>query len=101
MVDGRGKVKEYRRGCEEASADEESSVPVPCRMHDEKWASDECGNQCYTVADAVRDFFRSRLRTRGASEQNPHASSFLLHALTVLNSKVLIVQRGNSLKPRA
>lgn len=59
VVEGGGKVEEYRGRREEACADQESSVPVARCVHDEKWACDECSDQRYAVADAVRYFFRS------------------------------------------
>src|SRR5512134_1213379 len=67
VVESGGKVEEYRGRREEACANKKSSVPVPRCVPDEKRTADECGNQRYTVADTVRNFFRSRLLTRGAS----------------------------------
>jgi hypothetical protein len=45
-------------------------------MHDEKRSSDECGDQTYAVAKAVRNFFCMGLLTLGACKQYAHASSF-------------------------
>ena len=44
-------------------------VSMPCRLHDEKRGSDECGDQPQAVADAVRDFFALRLLAPGACGQ--------------------------------
>jgi hypothetical protein len=41
-------------------------------MRDEKWGCCECRNQPYTVADAVRDFFSSRLLTLGYCKRYAH-----------------------------
>ena len=49
---------------------------MPCCVHDEKRSSDEGSDQRYTVANAVRKFFPSRLFTLEAREQYAHASSF-------------------------
>src|SRR5687768_5617626 len=90
VIEGGGKVEEYGGRREETCADQESSVRVACCVHDEKWACDECGDQRYAMADAVRYFFRSRLLTGGASKQNAHASSFLFCSFDyALNFKVL------------
>jgi hypothetical protein len=45
-------------------------------MHDEKWRSEECGNQPNPVADAVRDFFPLRLISLGDCKQFAHDCSF-------------------------
>jgi hypothetical protein len=42
------------------------STSLPLRMHHEKWGPDECGNQPYAVAKAVRHFFPLGLLALGA-----------------------------------
>jgi len=76
MIEGRGKVKKYDGQGEEARADNEPGVSVPYCMHDEKRSSDECGNQPYTMANAIRNFFRLRLFTLGVHKQYTYANSF-------------------------
>lgn len=61
VVDGGCKVKEYDCRGEETRTDKESNVSGPCGMGDEKRSSDECGDQPYTMANAVGNFLRWRL----------------------------------------
>ena len=65
VVERRNKVKEYHCCGEETRTENECSISMLCGVYDEKWRSDKCGNQTYTVADAVRDFFSFRLTTLG------------------------------------
>ncbi len=84
VVERRCKVKKYHGRAEDARADNESSVTVLCCMDDEKRRSGECGDQSYSVANAVRNLFRVRLLTLGACKKYAHAISFqgLIFALT-------------------
>jgi hypothetical protein len=76
VVDGRCKVKQYDGRGEETRTDKKSSVSVPRCTHDDKWSSAEGGDQPYSMANTVRDFFPLRLLTLGPRKEYAHASSF-------------------------
>jgi hypothetical protein len=63
MVECRGKIKKNHGGGENTRTDNESGIPVPCCMHDEKWRSDQRAYKPCAMADAVGDFFALRLNT--------------------------------------
>jgi len=65
MVECRGKIKKDHGRGENTRADNESGIPLPYCMDDEKWRSDERADQPYAVADAVGDFFALRLPVLG------------------------------------
>ena len=68
VVKGRSQVKEDDSRAEDTCAGNECSVSVSYCMRDEKRSPNECSYQCYTVTDAVRDFFPSRLFTLALSQ---------------------------------
>jgi hypothetical protein len=63
MVKRGGKIKKNHGHGENIRTDNESGIPVPYCMHDEKWRSDQRAFKSGAVADAVGDFFALRLNT--------------------------------------
>ena len=65
MVERGCKIKKDHGHRENTRTDNESGIPLPYCMHNEKWRSDERADQPYAVADAVGDFFALRLPVLG------------------------------------
>ena len=74
VIKRRAEVEQNDRRREYAHPGNESGVTLAHCMHDQKWNTDECGDQRCPVADAVRYFLAQRLRAFGAGGQWAHAA---------------------------